>query len=230
MWSAYIQILLLVLFSMYNNDHQNGDNVLIPPQIQKDFFWGICRYGSCAHFGNAVGRRVHTIKAHLSRWMGPRFKVHQRTSLIRFLWFGLWLIKRNMWSAFPSSPFHPEPPPPSPSALTHIWRHHTLSLTLLFLPPACGKVGLGVEGERGRGRDEWQVPDQPSFSGSNWSAGGRGGYRRDNWNLDDCLEVRFSSALPGTPLCRNTDMASSVSKWSVVVRVYWHACMRWWVS
>lgn len=134
--------------------NQNGDNVLIPPQIQKDFFWGICRYGSCAHFGNAVGRRVLTIKAHLSRWMGPRFKVHQRTSLIRFLWFGLWLIKRNMWSAFPSSPFHPQPPvPPSPSALAHIWRHHTLSLTVIFASSLWeGGVGGGGWARQRKGR------------------------------------------------------------------------------
>lgn len=230
MWSAYIQILLLVLFSMYNNDHQNGDNVLIPPQIQKAFFWGICRYGSCAHFGNAVGRRVLTIKAHLSRWMGPRFKGHQRTSLIRFLWFGLWLIKRNMWSAFPSSPFHPQPPPhPHPLSHTSEGITHCLWLCYFCLQPV-GRWGWGWGvSEAEEGTSDRSLTSRASLEvievrEVEEAIGG------NNWNLDDCLEVRFSSALPGTPLCRNTDMASSVSKWSVVVRVYWHACMRWWVS
>lgn len=171
MWGAYTHIQLLALLSMYNNDHHDGDNGLIPQQIPiillaEEQIWLLCTFWECA-----VGHRVLTVEARLSRWMGPRFKGHQRTSLIRlhFLWFDRWLIKRNTWRAFPSSP-------PflflSPPAFTHIWKHHILSLTSLFIPPDCGKVGGMSEQKEG---DEWQVPDQLSFSGSNWSWGGRGG-------------------------------------------------------
>lgn len=55
----------LILLSMYNNDHQDGGNGLIPPQIQKPFFWRRCRHG--AHFGNAVGCRVLAVKARPTR-------------------------------------------------------------------------------------------------------------------------------------------------------------------
>lgn len=51
---------------LYNNDNQD----LIPPQIQKAFFWQRCKYGSCAHVGNAVRRRVSQSKlAYQDEWV-----------------------------------------------------------------------------------------------------------------------------------------------------------------
>lgn len=157
-----------------NTEKTNQGNRKQTHQIRKKhrhtLFWQ-SRYGSCAYLGmSLVWRRILTVRARPSRWMGLRFKGNQKVALISTFFIIHSMI--NSKEHFPAvtrkkTGIHSGRFQSVLSFLVwEIFSSEGIS-HCLWLCYCCLQLLGGRVGEWGSGRDGWQVPDQLSFLGNN---------------------------------------------------------------